>query len=178
MVKLINLVTDPEAGANPAAGANPPASATNRANPNSDTAPHLISVSDAAVAARYLPNWGDRTPFFICDRDDQLSRDNFVDFYNDVIFCYMRLASDRSPARIELPRWTLDAGVAEAVINIIRAECIVGTGYPYALETADALAVLTQQDRQRFYAMLQQFVEQDGMQLTMARKARSKRTRR
>jgi len=63
-------------------------------------------------------------------------------------------------------------------MDLVRAECVVGAGYPYAVETADAAAVITQQDRQRFYALFQQFVESQGIPLTLARKAASKLGRR
>ena len=34
-------------------------------------------------------------------------------------------------------------GLLERVVDVVRAECVAGTGYPYAMETADALAVIT-----------------------------------
>jgi hypothetical protein len=61
---------------------------------------------------------------------------------------------------------------------VVRAECIVGTGYPYAIETADALAVITMQDRERFYGVLQDFVRANRINWTFSRKALSKRGRR
>ena len=60
----------------------------------------------------------------------------------------------------------------------MRAECVVGAGYPYALETADAVAVLTMQDRERFYWLFQEFAEREGLPLQFSRKAVSKRGRR
>ncbi len=77
-----------------------------------------------------------------------------------------------------MPRWLLQSDWAESVLDIVRAECVVGAGYPYAIETADALAVITQQDRQRFYALWQQFMQKEGIPLTQARKAGSKLGRR
>ena len=60
----------------------------------------------------------------------------------------------------------------------MRAECVVGTGYPYALvETADAVAVLTMQDRERFYRLFQEFEEWERLPLRFSRKAASKRER-
>ncbi len=55
----------------------------------------------------------------------------------------MRLNRQRPPARIETA--ALAAGMTAALtrcLDIVRAECVVGTGYPYAIETADALAVI------------------------------------
>lgn len=137
-----------------------------------------LTLSDAGLFERLLPEWGDRTPLFYCARPDGLSMDGRGDFYHDVAFTYMRLTADRAPARIELPRWLVEAGQAEAILDRVRAECVVGGGYPYAVETADALAVISQPDRQRFYRLFEQFVERNGLRLVQTRKAASKQARR
>lgn len=136
------------------------------------------TFGDAALLARQLPAWGDRSPFFFCARPDELSKDGRASFYNDVAFTYLRVVQDRAPVRVELPRWVLEGDLAESVMDVVRAQCVVGSGYPYVVETADAVAVITQQDRQRFYALWQQFMEKEGIPLTMARKAGSKLGRR
>lgn len=129
-------------------------------------------------------HWGERSPYFICARADALTREderrgqNRAQFYKRVVFCYIRLSQDRPPARLEMPRWIYDTGQADTVIDLVRAECIVGTGYPYAIETADALAVISQQDRQRFYTTYQQFATQHELPFGWARKMRSKQVRR
>ncbi len=138
----------------------------------------LRAVSDARLLQSLLPNWGDRSPAFICARPDSLSKEGRAPFYKEVCFTYLRLVSDRPPARLELPRWILESGQLEAVVDRVRAECVVGMGYPYAIETADAVAVLTAQDRERFYRLFQQFLEREGVRLSAARKMRSKRSRR
>jgi hypothetical protein len=137
-----------------------------------------IRSSDAALFAPQLLRWGDRTPLFLCARADGLSADDRAGFYKNVAFTYLSLVRDRSPARLEMPRWVLDAGRAEEVLDLVRAECVVGTGYPYAIETADALAVISQPDRARFYALFEQFASRSGLRLTRARKASSKLARR
>ncbi len=63
-------------------------------------------------------------------------------------------------------------------MDVVRAECVVGNGYPYAVETADAVAVITMQDRERFYRVFQEFVEKEGLPLRFSRKAVSKTKRR
>ena len=63
-------------------------------------------------------------------------------------------------------------------VDIVRAECVVGNGYPYAVETADAVAVITMQDRERFYRLLQEFAEKEGLPLRFSRKSVSKQGRR
>jgi hypothetical protein len=137
-----------------------------------------LTMSDAAIFDRLLPNWGDRSPLFYCARVDKLSRENLVPFYNDVAFTYVRLTRDRPPARVEMPRWMVEAGLAEDAINLVRAECVVGAGYPYAIETADALAVISRVDRERFYNLFEQFAHKSGLELVQARKAASKVVRR
>jgi hypothetical protein len=142
--------------------------------------PAALSLTDGGLIklARLLPAWGDRTPLFECARHDGLSRTGQATFYGDVLFTYIQLAMERPPARLELPRWLLEAGRADEIIDLVRAECVVGTGYPYVIETADALAVISQQDRQRFYAFFEQFAQRAGLQITHARKALSKQSRR
>jgi hypothetical protein len=136
------------------------------------------AITDTMLAGPLLPHWGDRTPFFICARDDAMSREGRAPFYEDVVFTYVRLTADRLPARVEMPRWVMESGRAESVIDAVRAECIIGLGYPYAIETADAVAVMNPADRERFTALFQQFVEQEGLHITLARKALSKQQRR
>ena len=137
-----------------------------------------LTLSDAALLQPLLPTWGDRSPLFLCARADQLSLNERADFYQDVAFTYVHLNQGRTPARVELPRWLVEEGRAEDVLNLVRAECIVGTGYPYAVETADQLAVISQQDRERFYLLFEQFLSRDGLVLVGTRKAASKATRR
>ena len=79
---------------------------------------------------------------------------------------------------MEIPAWVLEAGREDWVFDTIRAECVVGTGYPYALETADATAVLTAADREHFLALYQQFAENESLPLSFSKKALSKRGRR
>lgn len=141
-------------------------------------APGAIPLSDATLLAEYLPRWGDRSPFFVCARGDELSKWGKADFYEDVLFAYIRLTADHPPARLEMPRWLLETGRADEIVDLVRAECVVGSGYPYAVETADAVAVISQQDRQRFYAYYQQILQDAGMTLQQTRKMMSKQTRR
>jgi hypothetical protein len=146
----------------------------NRLMPNAG----LHQTSDARLLQSALPTWGDRSPIFICARADQLSAQGRADFYKQICFTYVHLVQDRPPARLELPRWLVEVGEADAIIDRVCAECVVGAGYPYPIETADAVAVISQPDRERFYRLFQQFLEQEGISLSFARKMRSKRTRR
>ena len=130
-------------------------------------------VSDAGLL-RPRMGWGDRTQVYVCARDDEVLNK----YYERVCFVYLKTTANNPPARVEFPRWPYEAGEHERVLNLVRAECVVGTGYPYALETADAVAVLTVQDRERFYRLFQEFAEREGLPLRFSRKAVSKRGRR
>jgi len=136
------------------------------------------SVSDGALLRKRL-EWGDRSTAFICARDDQVEpTGSWGKYYERVCFVYLKTTQDRAPARLGVPRWLVEAGALEPLVDVIRAECVVGNGYPYAVETADALAVITMQDRERFYRVLQEFAEKRELPLRWSRKMVSKRGRR
>ncbi|HEX8731435.1 MAG TPA: DNA double-strand break repair nuclease NurA [Ktedonobacterales bacterium] len=130
-------------------------------------------VSDALLWRGAL-GWGERTPAFLSARYD-LAR---IGQGAEVGFVYFQAALDRPPARIEFPRWLLDAGLLDRVLDVVRGEVIAGAGYPYPIESADAVAVISTQDRARFYALFQEFAAQEGLRLSFSRKALSKSRRR
>ena len=130
-------------------------------------------VSDAGLL-RPRMQWGDRTQVYICAREDKVLNK----YYERVCFVYLKSTASNPPARVEFPHWLYVVGEHEQVLDLVRAESVVGTGYPYPLETADAVAVLTMQDRERFYRLFQGFAEQEGLPLRFSRKAISKRGRR
>lgn len=133
-------------------------------------------IHDALLWQTHL-RWGDRTPAMLCARGDILQ--DYGQYRDSVAFCYLKTASDRAPARLEFPRWLLDDGLLDAVLDVVRAEIIIGgQGYPYAIETADAVSVITMQDRQEFYGLFQEFIERQGLRFTFSRKAISKGWRR
>lgn len=135
-------------------------------------------ISDSALLRSQM-RWGDRTEAFICARNDSLfERDDDRDYYGRVHFLYLKTTADNAPSRLDLPAWLLEDGLLDRVVDVVRAECVVGTGYPYAIETADAVAVITAADRERFYRTLQEFIDGLGLDLRYARKAYSKRGRR
>jgi hypothetical protein len=131
-------------------------------------------VSDAALLNNRM-EWGDRCRLYLCSRDDGIPN---TSYYEHVLFAYLKTTSDHPPSRVDLPRWVMDAGLHDWVFDVIRAECVVGVGYPYPLETADAVAVLSSQDRERFYQLLQQFAQTNALPLRFSRKSMSKRSRR
>lgn len=120
--------------------------------------------------------WGDRTPAMLCARKDVL--ESYGPYHNSVAFCYLQTSAARPPTRLEFPRWMLDDGILEPVLDVVRAEIIAGSGYPYAIETADAVSVITMQDRAEFYGHFQAFMERQGVKFNYSTKALSKNRRR
>lgn len=137
--------------------------------------PPAETVHDAQLFNRAM-TWGDRTPLFQCERLDIL--DAYEEQRHRVAFTYLKTTRDNYPARLELPLWLVEAGRAETVLDWVRAEVIVGGGYPYAIETADQTAVLQTGDRQTFYQLLQDWAEDQDLNLRLSRKMVSKARRR
>jgi NurA domain len=133
------------------------------------------NIHDALLWTSQL-RWGDRTPAMICSRGDIL--EGYGPYREHVAFCYLQTTSTRPPARLEFPRWMLDDGILEPVLDVVRAEVIAGQGYPYAIESADAVAVITMQDRAEFYGLFQDFMERQGLNFTFSTKSVSKSRRR
>jgi hypothetical protein len=133
------------------------------------------NIHDALLWQGQL-RWGDRTPAMICARGDIL--EGYGPYRESVAFSYLQTTSTRPPARLEFPRWMLDDGILEPVLDVVRAEVIAGQGYPYAIESADAVAVITMQDRAEFYGLFQDFMERQGLKFTFSTKSVSKSRRR
>ena len=133
------------------------------------------NIHDALLWQGQL-RWGDRTPAMICARGDIL--EGYGPYREQVAFCYFQTTSTRPPVRLEFPRWMLDDGILEPVLDVVRAEVIAGQGYPYAIESADAVAVITMQDRAEFYGVFQDFMERQGLKFTFSTKSVSKGRRR
>lgn len=136
-------------------------------------------VFDAQILAPHM-NAFDRTVAFQCARGDVLPfyRSAQRDYGTDLYFVYLKMGQDRLPARLDFPGWVLEAGLLNHVVDIVRAEAVVGSGYPYALETADAAAVLTTEDRLRFYRLFHDFARESGLAAEIPGKSVSKGHRR
>ncbi|MDQ2903819.1 MAG: DNA double-strand break repair nuclease NurA [Ktedonobacteraceae bacterium] len=120
--------------------------------------------------------WGDRTPAMICARGDVL--EGYGRYRESIAFCYLQTSTSRPPARLEFPRWMIDDGLLDPVLDAVRAEVIAGQGYPYAIEAADAVAVINMRDRAEFYAVFQDYIERQGLKFTFSTKSLSKGRRR
>jgi hypothetical protein len=126
-------------------------------------------------------NWGDRTRALVCARADVLGRyqtPDGRDLSNEICFTYLKTNRQAPPARLDVPRWVVRAGLLDHVVDVVRAEAIVGNGYPYCVEAADACAVLGTHDREHFYRLVQDFARGHAIELRLVPKAASKRRRR
>ena len=138
------------------------------------------AITDVQILSPKM-QWGDRTPLFVCDRPGAARTQGILSQYEEqsqsVLFTYMKLNATR-PVRIELPKWISEDGILEQVLDYIRAEVIIGSGYPYVIETADQVAVLRSEDRQLFFRLLQDWSEEQDLNLNFSRKMVSKAFRR
>jgi hypothetical protein len=133
-------------------------------------------LNDAMLLAQGM-KWGDRTPIFRCARRGIL--DSYGERWRrEIGFLYLKTAGDLPPSRLDLPLWVYERGLLDYVLDTVRGEVIAGNGYPYAIEAADATAVLTARDRELFYGVFQEFAERERLEMRIARKAVSKARRR
>ncbi|HEY9286236.1 MAG TPA: DNA double-strand break repair nuclease NurA [Pyrinomonadaceae bacterium] len=140
----------------------------------------IFSAATREDSAPLFSNWGDRTVFCRCFREGLPA--DFRDEAGEPLvgFVYLQTAAPGgTPARLDIPAWVgQDAALLEDVIDAVRAECVVGNGYPYALETADEAAVITARDREQFLRAVQDFAEANRLAFRVSRKAISKIHRR
>ena len=141
--------------------------------------PETKSIHDAQLLNRtqnHSMEWGDRTPLFLCQRSGIL--DHYGDQGDKIAFAYLKTNKDSYPVRLEMPVWIYEAGWHDRIIDWVRAEVVIGSGYPYVIETADQVAVLKNDDRQVFYRLLQEWADQEDLKLRLSRKMVSKARRR
>lgn len=137
-----------------------------------------ILHAESESLAPVLANWGDRTCFCYSDRKGLKA---FIDPETErslVGFVYLQTTAESLPARLDIPAWIYEEGFLEEVLETVRAECVVGLGYPYALETADQTAVITVRDREIFLRALQDFANREKLNFSVSRKNASKGRRR
>ncbi len=150
-------------------------------------------AKDRAIFAPLMDTWGARTAVFKSRRDSSVdalettyANDQYA-FGDRMYFTYFDLGDGSALDRVEFPQWVFEADAPagqpvdhlyEYVIDAVRAEAAVGRGYPEILQHADADAVLTPQDRERFIRMVQQLGEEEGLNIRWTTKDRSKRQRR
>jgi NurA domain len=127
--------------------------------------------------------WGGRTPMFVCarggaDRKQQGILERFEEYRRGVGFVYLKASATAPPARLEIPLWVLERGLLGQVIDLVIAEVVVGNGYPYVIQSADAAAVISSRDRDAFYSIFQRFAREQEIGLRVSQKNTSKSRRR
>jgi hypothetical protein len=137
--------------------------------------PESQSIHDAQLFGKAM-EWGDRTPLFQCQRSGILRE--YGDQRDQVAFTYLKTTREGYPARLEIPLWVYEVGFLDRVLDWVRGEVIIGSGYPYVIETADQTAVLQSEDRQMFYRILQEWADEENLNLRFSRKMVSKARRR
>lgn len=147
--------------------------------------PMLTALYDASVlnartsdGSRYLSDWGDRTCFCYSKRRGLDAFDDAATGLSNVGFTYLQTTADTPPARLDIPAWVYEAGLLSELVDVVRAECVIGLGYPYALETADQTAVISGHDREVFFRALQEFATRGKLDFSIGRKDESKARRR
>ncbi len=141
--------------------------------------PAVRTLDDVSVIQSFaLQNWGDRSPYFYGRRRGLESFFDETAGESVAGFIYLRTTAENPPARIDVPAWIHREGLLDEVADVVRAECVVGLGYPYALETADQTAVITIRDREVFLHALQGFAKENSLDFQISRKAASKGRRR
>ncbi|HEX8368455.1 MAG TPA: DNA double-strand break repair nuclease NurA [Pyrinomonadaceae bacterium] len=134
--------------------------------------------ASAAETPQTLKNWGDRTIFCYSKRRGLNAFISAETGKSIVGFTYLQTTADSAPARLDIPAWIYEKGLLNEVADTVRAECVIGLGYPYALETADQTAVITVRDREIFLRTLQDFAMREKLNFGVSRKAASKGRRR
>jgi hypothetical protein len=131
-------------------------------------------TNDSAVLSR----WGNRTCFCYLDRKG-LSVFNDARTHRSLVgFVYLQTTAKNAPARLDIPSWIYEENLLDEVLDTVRAECVIGLGYPYALEAADQTAVITVRDREIFLGALQEFASREKLNFSVSRKSASKGRRR
>jgi len=141
-------------------------------------------IRDYQFLEELMDNWGDRTPLFYARRDQTQNRLQTTyhgveyDFSDKILFTYLDIGPGAQIDRVALPEWIHEQEMTEYVLSVVRAEAGVGRGYPEILQSVDADAVISRQDREEFLRMYQEFSNENDIELRWNNKALSKKRRR
>lgn len=97
-----------------------------------------------------------------------------VDYRNEIGFFYLKTHSHK-PMRVEFPLWVHRKGLVEKLANLIRASCVVGEGYPYELSKAHEYVVISKNEKEKFYEIVQKIAEGKGLDYSLSQKEFKKR---
>lgn len=141
-------------------------------------------VRDFRILLQELENWGDRSVLFQTRRGPTMNRlstsyrGEEYDFSDRLLFTYLNTGSGQSLDRVGVPKWVQEQGMVDEVLSTVRAQAGVGRGFPEILSAADADAVLSNKDRDRFLEVVQKFSEANNVDIRWVDKALNKRRRR
>lgn len=95
---------------------------------------------------------------------------------HQVYFFYLR--ADDEISRVEIPEWVARRkDLLELTHAMVLDQCRRGQGYPVALSEAHEQAVVTGADREEFWGLVEESLEEEQMPAYISLKSRSKRTR-
>jgi hypothetical protein len=93
-----------------------------------------------------------------------------------VYFFYLKVEDEIS--RVEVPEWVaMRKDLLELTHALVLDQCRRGQGYPVALSEAHEQAVVTGADREEFWGLVEQTLEEEKLPTFTSIKSRSKRTR-
>jgi hypothetical protein len=139
--------------------------------------PPVTHLSDVHLIRGSL-NWADRTRVFISDRDDK-GRENksVLDMYgpyrDSVAFFYIQ-SSGGLPSKVEIPKWAYDAGMADRIADVVRAECIIRPGYPDIIHRAHEYTAINQSEAEQFNRILDHFAAANHIKIYKSAKELNK----
>ncbi len=137
----------------------------------SDPACDVISgVNDRLIFANLLAD-GERSATFI-------NPSTILERYGQhrVYFFYLKLEDEI--ARIEIPEWVaVRKSLVDLAHSLVLDQCRRGQGYPVALSEAHEQAVVTGADREEFWRLVDQTLEEERLPTYTSVKSQSKRTR-
>ena len=141
-------------------------------------------IRDFRVLLQELGNWGDRSVLFRTQRGSTMNRlstsyhGGEYDFSDRLLFTYLNTGSGQSLDRVGIPKWVHEEEMVDEVLSTVRAQAAVGRGFPEILSAADADAVISNTDRDRFLEIMQTFSEANDIDIRWVDKALNKRRRR
>lgn len=95
---------------------------------------------------------------------------------HQVYFFYLRVEDEI--ARVEVPEWVaMDKKLLGLTHAMVIDQCVKGQGYPVALSEAHEQAVVTGADREEFWRLVEDSLEEQKIPAYTSTKSRSKRTR-
>lgn len=144
--------------------------------------PPARRINDAWLLAEQL-TWGSRTPLLVCargsaDRGHSGILELLAEYRRGIGFVYLRTGRSTPLARLEIPLWVMEKGLLDRAVDMVRAEVVVGNGYPYAIQSADAAAAVSRRDREQFEAIVRHFTAGIGIEKQITAKSISKTRRR